>query len=345
MDRRPKGFPRRMGSAGIRNRLLVLYCVNCCRHEAERICDGLNKNEHVADLAGNESCFDNQVVIDRMLALIAHPNTAAVLVVGHGCEFIRADALRRYADRIGRPSAVVMTQTLGTRAAIAEGLRLGRILLETLAWQKRSASVEPLTIGLLGDVRALPDLEAAWLVDGARVVLPSKAPPGAAFDGAEDQLEAFMERLRHFAAINPMPRKAPLPDLPVQGVLPIGTFPKAPGLWVVDTLQHREMERGFAATSLPEQAMDLVCAGAHLILMQSQGWAPCGTVLAPVFSIVPPGAAMEADAREGDDIDGAMAPVIEGSPTASEALGLYESILHASLQSIPGDPPCKMPQW
>lgn len=89
------------GGKGIRNKVLVLYTVECSKHVAESIAAHFQAQHRDVDVTGSLACLDNQAVVQRMLAYCVHPNVGAVLIVGHGCEYIEPDRIRDFA----RPTA------------------------------------------------------------------------------------------------------------------------------------------------------------------------------------------------------------------------------------------------
>ena len=83
-----KAWQRKDGKKGIRNKILIIYTVECSKHVATSIALHFqNKNEDV-DVTGSLACLDNQVIIRRLLKYSVHPNVGGVLVIGHGCEYI-----------------------------------------------------------------------------------------------------------------------------------------------------------------------------------------------------------------------------------------------------------------
>ena len=172
-----RGYLRPNGQAGVRNIVLVLHTVNCSRHVAAKICAQAREEGIPAELIGNGTCFDEQTVINRMLRLIAHGNVGAVLIVGHGCEFIQAAPLLEFAQSQQKPADVLMDQTLGTETSIVLGMEKIRALwdsVRTLARQPLPVSM--LTAGLIGAsggaaAQAVCAFGAALLEQGGSVLI------------------------------------------------------------------------------------------------------------------------------------------------------------------------------
>ena len=112
------GFGREDGSIGIRNRVLVIYTVECAHHVARKIVEG----EIDAELVGFSGCYDNAYAIRLLLALARHPNTGAVLCVGLGCEYTQPGKIRDAVRASGRPAEAFFIQDIGgTLESVAHG--------------------------------------------------------------------------------------------------------------------------------------------------------------------------------------------------------------------------------
>jgi altronate dehydratase large subunit len=96
--------------------------MNCSAYIAEEITLHFREKGEVVNVIGNESCFDNQVLIDRLLRYATHRNVGAVLIVGHGCEFIQADKISGFAQSRDRIANVIFGQEAGSKATIGKGI-------------------------------------------------------------------------------------------------------------------------------------------------------------------------------------------------------------------------------
>lgn len=124
---------RNNGDKGIRNKVLVIFTVECSKHVAETIAEHLRNEKFDVDVTGSLACLDNQSVIHRLLAYCVHPNVGGVLVVGHGCEYIVPEKIRDYARKNGRLAESFYLQEVGgTKAGIELGCRLVRQIAKTL---------------------------------------------------------------------------------------------------------------------------------------------------------------------------------------------------------------------
>lgn len=126
-------WKREDGGKGIRNKVLVVYTVECSRHVCEEIVKYFRGQEEDVDIIGSLACLDNQVVIRRLLRYCTHQNVGAVLAVGHGCEYIRPDRLAAFARDHGRFSDFIVLQEVGgTEEGIGKGIGIVHEMLKKL---------------------------------------------------------------------------------------------------------------------------------------------------------------------------------------------------------------------
>ena len=78
---------RRKNGVGIRNKVLIVYTVECAAFVAQQI--GVKTAHPDVDVVGFTGCCDSAYAVRMLIALIRHPNVGAVLAVGNGCEYTR----------------------------------------------------------------------------------------------------------------------------------------------------------------------------------------------------------------------------------------------------------------
>lgn len=150
-----QGYHRQNGRAGIRNFIAIISTVNCSAHVTRAIAshftperlvkypniDGVIALTHPygcgVDIGG-----PNYVLLQRTLAGIAtHPNVAASLLVGLGCETNQAaDLIRNYGlDQDGEQGlhTLVIQELGGTAKTIAAGITMVEALLPAANQQDR----------------------------------------------------------------------------------------------------------------------------------------------------------------------------------------------------------------
>jgi altronate hydrolase len=143
-----EGYLRKDGAKGIRNKVLVIYTVECSSFVAKTI--GAAFPGEDVDVVGFQGCTDNDYAVRLMLALIRHPNVGAVLPVGLGCEYIQAAVLSDMAKDAGKLSEWLLIQECGgTEKTIAEGKKIVADFLQRLAveTEKVSMGFKDLVIG------------------------------------------------------------------------------------------------------------------------------------------------------------------------------------------------------
>jgi len=92
------------GRKGIREKLLVIHTVDCSAHVAFSVAEELRHRGIEAEVIGQRSCFDHQVMIRALLSYCIHPNVGGVLLIAHGCESTSAEMISEFARENGRPS-------------------------------------------------------------------------------------------------------------------------------------------------------------------------------------------------------------------------------------------------
>ncbi|WP_256756928.1 UxaA family hydrolase [Cohnella sp. WQ 127256] len=129
-----KGFYRNNGTKGIRNKILVMYTVECASFVAKEIGAAYRNSGMDVDVVGFGGCTDNEYALRMMIAMIRHPNVGAVMTVGLGCEYLQGKSLVEIAENEGKPAAWMLIQDYGgTLKTIEEGKRVVQQLHERLA--------------------------------------------------------------------------------------------------------------------------------------------------------------------------------------------------------------------
>ncbi|GHT63171.1 hydrolase [Spirochaetia bacterium] len=129
-----RGYLRSDGKKGIRNKVLVVYTVDCSFHVAQKIADYFFEQGEDVEVVGNRSCFDNQLNIRRLLSFLVHPNVGAALIIGNGCEYTQPARLCAFAREEGGRDAewFNVQEAGGTTKAIEHGKKTISLLLEKL---------------------------------------------------------------------------------------------------------------------------------------------------------------------------------------------------------------------
>jgi altronate dehydratase large subunit len=163
------GYQRENGTVGVRNHLLVLSSVSCANGVVEAIGRELPGTVAVSQGYGCGFGPDDLRISHRTLSgLINNPNVGAALVVGLGCEVLKAEFLTREAQ--GKPvEELVIQECGGSQATTEKGLAIARKLRQELdAVERVQVPVGELVVGLqcggsdaLSGVTANPAVGAA----------------------------------------------------------------------------------------------------------------------------------------------------------------------------------------
>ena len=349
---------------GIRNKLLVLYTVNCSGHIAHAIGKRLRLAGLDVDVAGNESCYDNQAMVDQLLRLSIHPNVGAVLAVGHGCEFIQAEKIVQYAKQHGRLAKAVYGQRLGTKKCLETGVETGRQLCRRIGRNMREETdCAGLTVGFTISAfdetvcHGLPILETVCTHltgNGVGIVLPERFLCGLNLKGIETSLPSVAElqkKAEHFYVGDelelPEEWKAHFGEYVMEkaaGYLKIAQIPRGPGLWFSDSLPDSGQEKGPVNGGIVSELMQFVGNGAVLNLMLTGSGTPVGSAVAPTVIIT---GNEETKRRMEEDVDLLVSPergnaeelidlicqVMGGKLTAPERNGQSQALLYQNEQN------------
>jgi altronate dehydratase large subunit len=115
------GYKRSDGKTGVRNHVAVIPSVFCANRTAERIASQV---EGVVSLRHPVGCgqvgYDFELTARTLIAMGTHPNVAAVIVLGLGCERFKPDELFEGIKKSARPVAKFVIQEEGGTAATIE---------------------------------------------------------------------------------------------------------------------------------------------------------------------------------------------------------------------------------
>lgn len=134
------GFPRKDGSFGIRNHLVIMAASACASETAKNIANSVHgavalTHQHGCCQIGD----DLKLSVDTLIALGKNPNVGAVLVIGLGCEGIRADEVAGKIAKAGKPVAsLVIQEHGGTLRTVQEGVRIASMMAQDLSAMQRS---------------------------------------------------------------------------------------------------------------------------------------------------------------------------------------------------------------
>lgn len=318
-----QGYLRADGRKGIRNIVLVIYTVECASHVAREIARD-EEDVHVAGFPGcydNEYAIRLMLALARhpnagaVLAVglgceYTQPRRIAEIAAASGRPadwFYIQDAggTRKSVER-GKEAVRAFQETLAhapTGPMTAEDLVIGA-----------ECGGSDGTSGLAGNPAAGACFDA--IVDaggtaifeetvemiGLRAVLESRADSPAAakeLGRAYDKALRYCQSVRQYS-ISPgnftgglttieeksMGAFAKSGTRPIQGVIRVAERPPHAGLWLLDSVPDPHfMQFGYTNPNDSEGVMDLISAGAHIVLFVTGRGSVIGAPLAPVIKI------------------------------------------------------------
>ena len=178
------GYKRRDGKCGVRNHVMVLSSVSCANGVVNAIGRQVPEVKTVTHPEGcGRGIADVEITTRTVTGLCKNPNVAAVLIIGLGCEFMKAPDLAGQMEGSGKPVQSLVIQELGgTKKTTARGVEVARnMLAEAGLVEREECGWDRLVVGLecggsdaLSGVTANPlvGVAADWLVEqGGTVIL------------------------------------------------------------------------------------------------------------------------------------------------------------------------------
>ena len=136
------GYPRADGRAGTRNYVAIVGASNCAAYATERIADAFRDESFAGsgvdgvialphtDGCGQAEGADSDLLRRTLEGLADHPNVAAAVVVGLGCEVNQIGYYLRPEATGGARRGLTLQDSGGTRRAVEDGVRAVRELVE-----------------------------------------------------------------------------------------------------------------------------------------------------------------------------------------------------------------------
>ena len=320
-----QGYLRKNGKKGIRNKVLIIYTVECSSFVAQKIGQKLDHKD--VDVVGFSGCTDNEYAVRLLISLIRHPNIGGVLVVGLGCEYIQPKWLADIARAEGKEAEWMYIQDIGgTSKSIERGIDVVSNMLERLTHTPRVRMVmEDLVIGaecggsdytsgLAGNVLVgrffdrLVDMGGTAIFEeiveaiGLGDLLEAR---GCNFK-AKQEIRATYEKALAYCksvkqySVSPGNFVGGLSTIeeksmgaviksgsrPIQGVLKVAKQPEKKGLWLLDsTPDPYWMQFGITNPNDNEGLMDLISCGCHIVFLVTGRGNVVGSAVAPCIKI------------------------------------------------------------
>ncbi len=171
------GYRRPDGSCGARNHVVVMSSVACTNGVVNAISQMVPESKPITHTEGcGRGIADVDITMRTVIGLCKNPNVAAVLVVGLGCEYMKAPHLADQIKATGKPvESLVVQDEGGSRRTTARGVEIVRGMVRTVGGLRReNCEWDELVMGLecggsdaLSGVTANPLVGAVadWLVE------------------------------------------------------------------------------------------------------------------------------------------------------------------------------------
>jgi altronate dehydratase large subunit len=178
-----QGYERPDGTVGIRNHVAVIPSVSCANGVVDLIARGVPDAVPLFHGHGCGRSIEVPIHKRTLVNLGKNPNVAAVLIVGLGCEILKAEGLVSAIAESGKPVEYLSIQRDGgSRKTAAKGIDICNLLLRDAATLTRKTfGLDRIIMGLecggsdaFSGVTANPavGLASDWLVDqGGTVIL------------------------------------------------------------------------------------------------------------------------------------------------------------------------------
>ena len=319
------GYLRKDGRMGIRNKVLIIYTVECSSFVAKEIARNLD-NDNV-DVIGFSGCTDNDYAVRMMLALIRHPNIGGVYIVGLGCEYNQPSMFSQKAIEAGKLGSWDYIQDIGgTEKTVKIGIEKIRKMLEQLKTTPTfQMGIEDLVIGaecggsdytsgLAGNVvvGSLYDriidgggtciFEEIVEAIGLKNLLLSRAVNSEARKDLAYTYDKALEYCKNVNqySVSPGNFAGGLTTIEeksmgaviksgtrsINGVLKVSEIPHKKGLWLLDsTPDPHWMEFGYTNPNDNEGIMDLIACGSHIVFLITGRGNVVGSAVSPVVKI------------------------------------------------------------
>jgi len=352
MNRTWSAYLRQDGRKGIRNRVLVIYTVECSAFVAQEIARRSGNLD--VECVGFEGCTDNEYAVRMLISLIRHPNVGAVLAVGLGCEYIQPEWLANIAKEEGKPADwFYIQQSGGTVSSIQKGLDSVKAMLEQLEKTPRvpmtfselvigaECGGSDYTSGLAGNVVVGNFFDKLVDAGGTAIFeeiveaigLGHLLSERAVDEKAREDIECTYEKALQYCksvrqySVSPGNFAGGLSTIeeksmgaviksgsrPIQGVLKVSQKAEKPGLWLLDsTPDPHWMQFGITNPNDNEGLMDLISCGSHITFLVTGRGTVVGSAVAPVIKITGNSATY---AKMIDDMDFDAGKVLDGRTT------------------------------
>jgi len=345
------GYMRSDGSVGVRNYIAILPSVGCANDFVLKLG---NIYPNVKLLTHRQGCsqvgLDNDQTVRTLIGLGKNPNIAGVLVVGLGCETIKAEYIAKEISKTKKMvECLVLNNENGVASALSKGARLLNPMLQDASKMKRTTcDMEQLIIGVkcgLSDstsgITSNPatGIVSDMVIESGGTVIFGETPEIIGVD------HILAKRSANQDVVNKLHRlindckervKASGGNIQEANVAPgniaggittieeksIGAITKGGRKTLQDVLKYGEKPKGKGLFFMdspgrtPEALTGLIAAGAQIIIFSTGGGSPGGSPISPVIKVT---GNRNTAQRLKDIIDVDVSSIIMGKETLKEA--------------------------
>lgn len=322
MNKKILAYRRENNDLGIRNYVLILSSVVCANQAVNLIGDEFNA-DNIIKLTHQHGCTqggnDKSQTLRTLQGIALNPNVAAVLVVGLGCETIKAEMIAKPLLKAGKLFKAIEIQNLG---GLEKTIKAGRKIIEDFInsvskLKREEMNISDLTVGLecggsdaFSGITANPAVGIAsdiLVKSGAKVIL-SEMPEligaehvlgkRAANSKVKDKLFNFIEKFENKAIESGIDiREAnPTPGNRAGGISTLeekslGCIYKGGSSSLNEVVDYGEMpkKKGLVVMNTPgndiESLSGMAAGGAQLMIFTTGRGTPAGCIVAPTIKI------------------------------------------------------------
>lgn len=367
------GYLRPDGRKGIRDLVLVIYTVECAQFVAHAIAQG-ERDTHVIGFPGcydNQYAIRLMLALARhpnVGAVLAVGLGCEYTQPEKVAKVVRASGRPAEWFFIQEAGGTSRSIALGKE-------RLARLRKESSAVPRVPMSLADLTVGCecggsdgtsglagnpvvgaffdrLVDAGGRAVFEETVEMIGLRHILEARAAHEQArqeLTAAYDKAVAYCRQVRQFSASpgnfagglttieeKSMGAFAKSGSRPIQGVIKVAEPPRGPGLWIMDSVPDAHfMQFGYTNPNDSEGIMDLISAGAQIVLFVTGRGSVIGSPVAPLIKIT---GNTQTYQRMIEDMDFNAGRVLTGEMTLGAAAGELETLITRVAAGEPAKP-------
>jgi len=345
------GYARSDGSVGVRNYVAILPSVGCANDFVLKLG---NIYPNVKLLTHRQGCsqvgLDNDQTVRTLIGLGRNPNIAGVLVVGLGCETIKAEYIAEEISKTKKMvECLVLNNENGVSSALSKGVKLLNPMLQDASRMKRT-TCDPgqLIIGVkcgfsdsTSGIASNPTtgIVSDMVIESGGTVIFGETPEiiGGVHILAKRSANQDVANKLH-RLVNDCKERVKISGGNIQeaNVAPgniaggittieektIGSIAKGGKKTLQDVLKYGEKPKGKGLFFMdspgrtPEALTGLIAAGAQIIIFSTGGGSPAGSPVSPVIKVT---GNRNTAQRLKEIIDVDVSSIIMGKETLNEA--------------------------